>query len=295
MIIKNQGLSKTEWLAFVLIFIATILSFIGLNASAFHDNYLKVYFLDVGQGDAEFIQAPNGNQILIDGGPDGKIIQELGKIMPFNDHSIDLVILTHPHADHVNGLIEVLKRYQVDKIIENDVPYDSPEHTQWENDKTKTEVIEAHTGQVIDLGNNITLNILFPDQSGLAPSEKIKNVHDFMVVSRLDYGQERVLFMGDTEAKLEHRLVLTYGADLGAQFLKIGHHGSKTSTTEELLNTVKPIRVFIEVGAKNKYGHPSQQTIDRLESSGIKYYRTDINGRVELDMDGQSYKITAEH
>lgn len=291
----HDKVSKIEWGILAVIAIATVLSFSSVKAAVLKDNYLRVYFLDVGQGDAEFIQAPNGNQVLIDGGPDDKIIQELGKIMPFDDHSIDLLILTHPHADHVNGLIEVLKRYKVDKVIENNVPYDSPEYIEWENEKTKAQVIKAHAGQIVDLGDSVTLKILSPDQQGLAPGEKIKNIHDYTVVSRLDYGRERVLFMGDAEAKLEHKLVLTDGANLNAQFLKIGHHGSKTSSTQEFLDTVKPITAFIGVGVRNRYGHPTQPVLERLENSGIKYYRTDINGRIELDMDGQNYKITAEH
>ena len=288
-------ISKIEWGVLAVIAVAAVLSFSSVKAAALKDNYLRVYFLDVGQGDAEFIQAPNGNQVLIDGGPDDKIIQELGKIMPFDDRSIDLLILTHPHADHVNGLIEVLKRYKVDKIIENNVPYDSPEYIEWENEKTKAQVIEAHAGQVVDLGDGVTLNILSPNQQSLASNEKVKNIHDYMVVSRLDYGQERVLFMGDAETQLERKLVLTNNASLDAQFLKIGHHGSKTSTTQEFLDAVKPIAAFIEVGARNRYGHPTQPVLERLESSGVKYYRTDIDGRIELDMDGQNYKITVEH
>lgn len=290
----NRKISKTEWLVFFIIASAAVLSFIAVDASAQSDGLLHVYFLNVGQGDAEFIDF-SGNQVLIDGGSDNKVIQELGRIMPFYDHSIDLIILTHPHADHVTGLIEVLKRYEVGKIIENYAPYSTAEYAEWNKAKEGSEVLEAQTGQVVDLGRGVKLSILYPYETGTGdtPLTKIaQHIHDFMVVSRLDYGNERVLFMGDAEAKIEARLVSS-NASLSAQFLKIGHHGSKTSTTEEFLDIVSPEVAFIEVGAKNRYGHPHPTVLERLQSRGIKYYRTDIDGTIELILDGQNYQIVA--
>lgn len=285
----NRRTSKLEWLVLIVLVSAAVLSFFAVQTSAQSDGLAHIYFLDVGQGDSEFIQAPNGNQVLIDGGPDNKVIQELGRIMPFYDHSIDLVVLTHPHADHVNGLIEVLKRYHVGQIIENSVPYGTAEYAEWNRIKPEAPVLEARTGQIVDLGDGIKLTVLYPYQPG-ANGQEVKNVHDFMVVSRLDYGDEGVLFMGDAEAVIEHRLVLDK-ANLAARFLKVGHHGSKTSTTEEFLRTVSPSFAFIEVGAKNRYGHPHPSTIQKLLSHDIKYYRTDIDGTKELILDGQSYVI----
>src|SRR3989344_3526215 len=128
----NPKPRRYEWLLVGILLAATILSFLAVQTSAFTDPYLRVYFLDVDQGDAQFIQAPNGNQVLIDGGPDGSILSELGKVMPFNDRSIDLLILTHPHADHVVGLNEVLARYEVKTIIENAIPYTTAEYARWQ-------------------------------------------------------------------------------------------------------------------------------------------------------------------
>lgn len=287
-----KKLSQGEWFIFLIIACTTVLSFVALDTSAQSDGLLHVYFLNVGQGDSEFIDF-NGNQVLIDGGPDNKVIQELGRIMPFYDHSIDLVILTHPHADHVTGLIEVLKRYKVGKIIENYVPYATAEYAEWNKTKGGSEITEAQAGQIVDLGSEAKLSILYPYQSGtegVSLPQVMKNVHDFMVVSRLDYGNEGVLFMGDTETKIENRLI-SDGASLSAQFLKVGHHGSKTSTTEELLDVVKPVLAFIEVGAHNRYGHPHPTVLERLQRHDIKYYRTDIDGTVELTLDGRNYNI----
>lgn len=287
-----KKVSQTEWFIFLIIACTAVLSFVATDTGAQSDGLLHIYFLDVGQGDGIFIDF-NGNQILIDGGPDNKIIQELGRVMPFQDHSIDLIVLTHPHADHVTGLIEVLKRYKVDRIIENYVPYSTAEYAEWNKAKKGSEVMEARAGQVVDLGNGVKLAILFPYQSGAGnvPLAAIaKNAHDFMVITRLDYGNEGVLFMGDAEAKVESRLI-SQGASLSAQFLKIGHHGSKTSTMGEFIDAVGPEIAFIQVGSKNRYGHPHPSVLERLQSRGIKYYRTDISGTIELLLDGQNYKI----
>lgn len=290
---SSQQINRSNWIIFVILVACAVLSFIALGASAKNDGLLKVYFLDVGQGDSEFIQAPDGNQILIDGGPGAKVLQELGKIMPFYDHSIDVVILTHPHADHVDGLIEVFKKYQVSKIIENNINFQSADYEEWNRIKNKAEVIQARAGQIMDLGDGIKLSILYPYKSGSAiaiGSSNSSKAHDYMLVSRLDYGAESMIFTGDMEAKVEDELIRK-DVQLNARFLKVGHHGSKTSTSEEFLKAVNPKVAFIEVGAKNVYNLPSTAVLQRLENNGIKYYRTDIDGTVELLLDGQSYKI----
>lgn len=284
-----QKLSKLEWSVFIVIAAAAVLSFVAFNASAQSDGLLRVYFMDVGQGDAELIDF-NGKQVLIDGGPDSRIIHELGKVMPFYDHSIDLVILTHPHADHVSGLIEVLKRYEVGQIVENYTPYNTAGYAEWNKEKSSIPTVQARAGQIIDLGSGAKLTILYPFNPDADDQEALKNPHDAMVVFRLDYGNESVLFTGDAEAKTEYKLIAS-GANLSTQFLKVGHHGSKTSTTEDFLKAVDPVLAFIEVGKKNRYGLPYQRILDRLENYGIKYYRTDIDGTIELILDSQDYRI----
>lgn len=209
--------------------------------------------------------------------------------MPFNDHSIDMLILTHPHDDHVNGLIDVLNRYDIEQIVENDIPYDGVAYKEWGRLKTEASVIQAQSGQVIDLGGGATISVLYPDQPG-SDKPKITALHDYMVVTRLDYSSESLLLAGDTEEKIERRLVYQK-ANLDSDFLKVGHHGSKTSTSEAFLQAVTPKAAFIEVGADNRFGHPGQVVLDRLESRGIKYYRSDIDGTVELVLDGRNYQI----
>jgi competence protein ComEC len=285
---RPQRLSNVEWLAFAVLVASAVLSFLAIPAQA-GDGLLHVWFLDVGQGDAIFIQAPNGNQVLIDGGPDNKVLQELGRIMPFNDRSIDMVVLSHPHADHLRGLIEVLKNYEVGLVLENKIPCDSPECQEWHKVEQKSETIQAEAGEVADLGNGVELKVLYSRQPD-ARANAAKNAHDYMVVTELEYGGETVLFMGDAEKNIEQSLIRA-NPDLRAQFLKIGHHGSKTSTTEDFIRVVSPLLAFIEVGARNSYNFPNPDVLTRLENYGIKYYRTDKDGTVELLLDGENYRV----
>lgn len=243
---------------------------------------------DIGQGDGIFIQV-DSNQVLIDGGPNNTILPKLATIMPFWDHSIDLLILTHPHADHVDGALEVLKRYDIGMVIESGVNHSIPEYDEWHKllREKGIKVIIAKTGQRIRLAPAAYLDILMPFKSfvGVSP----KNVHDAMIVSRLYYGSTTALLMGDAEKPLEYQLIFS-GTNLKSDILKIGHHGSKTSTSDDFLKAVSPQYAVISVGRKNRYGHPYQEVLDRLKSFGITLFRTDQDGDVEFVSDGQIFK-----
>ncbi|MBI2640004.1 MAG: MBL fold metallo-hydrolase [Candidatus Sungbacteria bacterium] len=250
---------------------------------------LRVHFFDVGQGDAIFVEAENGNQVLIDGGPNGSVLAKLGEVMPFWDKSIDIVILTHPHADHLDGLIEVLKRYDIDMVLETGVSHSIPEYEEWRRllKEKNVKVVVAKAGQKVQLSDSVFLDILAPfgNFEGVSP----KNVHDSMIVSKLVNGSASLLLMGDAEKQIEYRLLFS-GADMDADILKAGHHGSKTSTSEEFLRVVSPEVAVISAGRKNRYGHPHQEVIDRLESFGIKIFRTDIYGDVVFVSDGLTFQ-----
>lgn len=282
---NNQKIKKAD-IALVIILSFAISLLLWFSP---RDNFLKVYFLDVGQGDAIFIQAPNGNQILVDGGPDKSILYRLGQIMPFYDRSIDLVILTHPHADHLNGLINILERYKVDYILESKADTKTPEFVAWQEAVLKEGAnhLFAKAGQVIELGPDLRLVIMHPLNDKI---NNVKNPNSLSVVAKLVYGNQSLLLTGDMERKEEQKLVFA-GADVDSDFLKIAHHGSRTSTTKEFLDKVTPQLAFISVGAKNRYGHPTDEVLDRLENHGIKYYRTDIDGTIKLLLDGENYKL----
>lgn len=284
---RDKRLSITH---LVVLLCLSVFAFSVHSTAQEKDGLLKVYFLNVGQGDSIFIETPNGNQILVDGGPDNKVIQELAKVIPFYDRDIDMVIATHPHADHIAGLIEVLERYDVKNILQAKEDYNSPVVSVWEEavQNEGANEIEAISGKVIDLGNRATLTIIHPFVSVAGTSPK--NPHDAVVVAILKYGAFEVMLTGDMEAKVERRLVLD-GHDLKSEILKVGHHGSKTSTTPEFLNAVSPDVAFIQVGAKNRYGHPAQEVLSRLENFEIKYYRNDLDGTIKVVSDGESYQI----
>jgi len=274
----------------VILLCLVVFSFSTYSIASQKDGLLKVYFFDVGQGDAIFIEAPNGNQVLVDGGPDNAVLQKLGETMPFYDKDIDVVVLTHSDADHVTGLIEVLNRYEVENIIYSNVVRVSSLYGAWQEAVVKEEsnVIDPVTGKIIDLGSGVTLTTAHP----IEPLEgKVRDkTNDDSVVLMLKYGETEILLTGDIEAKAERRIILN-GADLDADILKVAHHGSKTSTIEEFLYEVSPQVAIIQVGAKNRYGHPTQEVLSRLENFGVKLYRTDVDGDIKIISDGKNYQV----
>ena len=282
---RNKRLSIIHLVVFLCL---SVFVFSTHSVASQKDGLLKIYFLDIGQGDAIFIEVPNGNQVLIDGGPDNKVIQELAKVMPFYDHDIDMVIATHPHADHIAGLIEVLERYNVKNVLQAKEDYNSPVVPAWRDavKNEKTNEIEAIAGKIIELGNGVVLKIIYPEES--LEGQTVKNPNNSSVVMMLDYKETEILLVGDIEAKVEKELL---DDDIDADILKVGHHGSKTSTTANFLERISPQVAFVEVGSKNKFGHPSPEVIQRLENSGIKYYRTDLDGHMEVLTDGEIFRI----
>ena len=271
--------------------ILVFLSLIVLNIWLFlifkslNSEELKVYFFDVGQGDSIFIETKEKKQILIDGGPDNAVIQRLSEAMPFWDRTIDLVILTHPEADHLIGLIEVLKRYKVAAILESGVECEKPHCFSWLKEKGKEEAlnIAAKLGQEIVLDENTKMAILHPFES--LNGKKISQANNASVVAKLIFGSldggYSFLLTGDIEEQVERKLILA-GINIDADYLKTPHHGSKTSTSGEFLDNVSPLSAFISLGLDNRYGHPHEEVISRLENKSVKYYRTDELGTILL-------------
>jgi competence protein ComEC len=270
---------------------AVVLILFGVSFfQSLQDNKLEVNFFDVGQGDAILIKTPDHQKILIDGGPDNTIINKLGENLPFYDKEIDLMILTHPHADHVTGLVEVLKRYKVKKILATGVLQNTSEYIAWleEIKKQKIPMEIAQAGQIISFGENLKLEILYPleDLSG----KQFENLNNSSVVGKLTFGKTSFLFTGDAETEVEEKL-LNAGVDFKVDVLKVAHHGSKNATSQEFLDKVQPKFAVISVGAKNKFGHPSQGTINRLEKMNAQVFRTDKDGDVKILSDGEKVEI----
>ena len=251
-------------------------------------NGLKVVFLDVGQGDAIFIEAPNGNQVLIDGGPNKAVLRELAKQMPFYDRSLDGIIVTHPHLDHYGGFADVINNYKIN--FEMDSGNDNPESKGFDIyikklEEEKAKRIFAKRGMMVNLDKGIYLDILLPviNKEGLS-------AHDEMVVIRLVYGNNSFLLTGDMEDNLENFL-LSLGDNLKSDVLKVGHHGSLTSTSESFLGWVKPSLAIISVGKNNKYGHPKKEILDRLAKFEIPTLRTDEKGTIVIKSDGEKFVV----
>jgi len=245
----------------------------------------SVTFLNVGQGDAELIKTSDHHIVLIDGGPDNKVLSKLGHALPWTTRTIDLVVLSHPHADHLVGLIEVLKRYQVRYILMSGVSYNTPEYQTWRSliKQKNIPVLYAAAGQKIDLGSGAMLTVLAPLMS--YQNQTIDNVHTSMVVNRLTYGKTSVLFMCDAEASLEQSL-FNLDTSLKSDILKVGHHGSQTSSISEFVKAVAPQYAIISVGANNRYGHPYPAVLTRLQSLVPQVRRTDQMGDIRLISNG---------
>jgi len=256
---------------------------------------LEVDFLAVGQGDSIFVEMPKGQQVLIDGGPDASILKKLAKEIPFYDRTIDLVILTHPEKDHLFGLLEVLKKYEVKNILWTGVVRDTAEWKEWMRliKKEGVEIKIAQAGQKIILQENplAYIDILFPFES--QDGKELKDSNDTSIVARLVFGNDSFLFMGDATIKTENNLI-TENVFLDSDILKVAHHGSKTSTSENFLEKVSPEMAVIEVG-ENNYGHPTPEVLAILEQFGIHILRTDKNGDIKMVSNGEKVEITAEN
>ena len=252
------------------------------------DGILEITFFDVGQGDGIFIQTPNDKQILIDGGPDNSILEKLNQTMPFYDRTIDLVILTHPDADHITGLVEVLNYYQIEHILTSGLEKDTAVYIKWKEliEEKNISLSLAQMGQKIILQNGIALEVLWPNQNLI--SSYSSSANNVSVVTRLVYGDIEVLLTGDIEKKVENYLV-NQDFKLESDILKLPHHGSKTSTSYNFLKAVNPKIAIISVGEDNRYKHPSKEVLERIKD--LIVYRTDKDGDIQILTDGVLFDI----
>jgi len=250
------------------------------------DFNLEVDFLDVGQGDSILIKTPFEQNILIDGGPDNSVINQLGKNLPFYDKTIDLMVLTHPDADHVTGLPEVLNRYKVKKVLYTGLVHTTPAFLEWLRlIKEKNIPMQvAVAGQKINLGQNLDLEILWPDKS--YEGQRVEENNMTSIVAKLVYGQTTFLFTGDAPVEVEDVMIgETSTFRLRSDVLKVAHHGSKNSSSKDFLQAVRPKYAIIPVGKDNKFGHPSLRVLDSLKDLSINILRTDLGGAIKCTSD----------
>lgn len=261
--------------------LVVLIAVLYINGIHHRPQGVRVTFFDIGQGDSALIQTQQGHTILIDGGSDRTILEKLGSTLPFYSHTIDLMVLTHPHADHLNGLLAVLGRYEVKNILYTNVAYAAPQYYEW---KRKLETVSstkiiAHAGQTFTF-DDAQLEIIFPltDVSGTS----FDDVNESSIVARLQYRETSVLFTGDAGVPTEAEL-LTAGIELDSDILKVGHHGSDTASTTNFINSVSPDIAVISVG-ENTFGHPKPSVLRRLQYLGINIKRTDELGDIVFDL-----------
>lgn len=284
---QNFRLTLTLILMFFMLIVLTSYYTVKPNSQV-----VKLWFFDVGQGDMEMIQTPDNKRVIIDGGPSESAISEVDKVVPFYDRKIDAVVLTHPHADHLAGLIKLIKTYEVKSLYLTGVSQNTPEYLEFLN-LIKEKNIETHvvkTGDYIDLGDGINLDFLFPLTN--ISETTVENLNNSSIVARLEWGNEAALYMGDLETEGQNELLAT-GQNVKADLIKVSHHGSSDSADEKFIKAVSPKYAVIEVGVDNKFGHPSQNFINILKN--VKIYRTDQDGNIEFDMsqNEMNYKGTS--
>lgn len=250
----------------------------------------EISFLDVGQGDSVLIKTEEGQNILIDGGPDKTVVKRLSENLAWWDRTIDLMILTHPHADHVSGLVHVLNRYKVKMILYTGVIHTAPEYLEWLQiikDKNITLKIIDHP-QRVNLDEKTNFEILYPDENFVGA--QVDNLNNSSIVLKLNHGENSFFFAGDIEEKLEKELI-DKKIDLSAKVFKANHHGSDKSNIDDFIRAVNPEIIVITVGDNNQFNHPNPKTLKRFERIKAKIYRTDQGGTIKVKSDGKNISI----
>ena len=278
-------MSRTQVALLIPIVVLLAVNIAILVSAVRHDRQmLEVSFLDVGQGDAILIESPTGVQILVDGGRDRSVLRELGKQMDLLDRTLDVVIATHPDADHISGLAHVLERYHVAGYMAPGVESDSSPSRALQDsvEREASLVIPVRRGERVYIGGGAYIDILFPDRD--VPDVE---TNTGSVVMRLVYGETSFFLSGDAPESVEDYLVSLDGKTLSSDIVKAGHHGSRTSTGPALLQATDPKYVIVSAGEGNSYGHPHQEVLDRIQEMGAGVLSTLGKGTIVVESDGK--------
>jgi len=286
------------WLRLIVLYLI-VASAVALAWMAYDmpEKKLTVAFLDIGQGDSIFIQSPTGRQVLIDGGIDRDVLAQLASVMPFFDRSIDVMIATHPDKDHIGGLPYVFEQYDIDVVLDPGLETDTEGYDFYADMRAHEKDVvyhEARRGQVIDLGGGAYIRILYPDKD----MDGAEDTNSASIVAQLVYGETEVMLTGDAPDETESYLVSIENpstssgqASLASDILKAGHHGSKTSTSQEFLDAVDPDYTIISAGKDNSYGHPHEEVVARLVAASTTILATFEEGTIVFESDGKSFTL----
>lgn len=271
---------------YILLFAALIAY---LLYSSDQSKYLHVYFLDIDQGDAGLIRTPDGVNILVDAGPDNKILYQVAQSLPWYERQIDYVIISHWHEDHFGGLIALQQKYKIGQILVNGHEPDSLLYSIWRDSAQQAGIkIQAiNIGQTFSIDHQTSWQILYtsPTSSG--------DYNDTSVVLKFSFGKTDLLFTGDLPAEQES-VVISSGLDISAEILKVGHHGSRYSSSAAFLSKIDPELCVIQSGQDNKFGHPHQEALDRLSASGCRVIGNQEYGRIEIRSDGEQWWLARD-
>lgn len=259
---------------------------------------LTVTMLNVGQGDAILINTGSQKILLDTGDADERenLKRELDK---FDVKTLDKVILTHPHADHIGGMSLLLKECEVKEVYDNGMPSTSPIYRAYMKLLKEKNIPRRglKAGDRLDLGDNVSFTVISPDEKTVEAGQTKgykHNPNNESVAGKLELDEFSMLFTGDMEKDMEEKLAAAYGDKLRAKVLKAPHHGSKTSSSPKFMQAVQPEAVLISLGKDNDYGHPHQVTLERYEKQGCKVYRTDQDGSITITTDGKKYEIKGD-
>lgn len=267
-----------KYILLVLVMVAAAISYALYELP---DNKFHIYFLNVDQGDSILIKTPLNQRILVDGGPKAFVLEELGKVLPFFDREIDLMVLTHPHADHIEGLVEVLKRYEVKRVLMTGVNFFDDTYKEFLKEVYARDIPVFIAERDMDfVFGDVFIDVLYPFES--IAGDNYDNLNNSSIGLVVVYKDRKILLLGDLEKEVEQELLKTFLPN-DVDIYKASHHGSKTASSIEFLDRISPEIVVIQVGKSNRFKHPHPETIRNFYRSDVeKIYRTDTEGTIEF-------------